>query len=90
MSGYLGSQELTSNAFFEGGFRTGDMGDLNEEGYLFLVDRKKDMIIISDFNVYPAEIEDYLCDHPGILEACVVSVPPPDVRHMRGLLFGSV
>ncbi len=50
------------------------MGDINEEGYVFLVDRKKDMILVSGFNVYPNEIEDAVMLHPGILEAAAIGM----------------
>ena len=75
MEGYLNAPDLNENAFFEGWLRTGDMGYLDEDGFLYLVDRKKDMILVSGFNVFPAEIENCLCDHPDILEACVVGIP---------------
>ncbi|NRA30320.1 MAG: AMP-binding protein, partial [Parvularculaceae bacterium] len=75
MAGYLGSQELTDNAMYNDWLHTGDMGYQDEDGFVFLVDRKKDMINVSGFNVFPAEIEDCLADHPGVLEACVVGVP---------------
>lgn len=74
MSRYLGEPELTKNAFFEGWLRTGDMGYLDEDGFLFLVDRKKDMIIVSGFNVFPTEIEEVLAGHPKVIESCVVGI----------------
>ena len=59
----------------DGFFRSGDVGIMDEEGYIRLVDRKKDMILVSGFNVYPNEIEEVVASHPGVLEAAVVGVP---------------
>ena len=55
--------------------RTGDMGRLDSQGFLFIEDRKKDLIIVSGFNVYPNEIEDVVMQHPGVLEVAAVGVP---------------
>lgn len=72
---YWQQPEETRLIFWEDGFlKTGDMGYINEEGYVFLVDRKKDMILVSGFNVYPNEIEDAVMLHPGILEAAAVGM----------------
>ncbi|HVF54111.1 MAG TPA: long-chain fatty acid--CoA ligase [Actinomycetota bacterium] len=73
--GYWGHEEDTANAFFGDWFRTGDVAVLDEEGYLYLVDRKRDLIIVSGFNVYPSEVEEALIEHPAILEAAVIGVP---------------
>ncbi|MEU6580562.1 AMP-binding protein [Nocardia sp. NPDC046763] len=62
-------------AFVDGWLNTGDIGHLDEDGYLFIVDRKKDMIIVGGFNVYPREIDETLCAYPGIVEAATVGVP---------------
>ncbi|MGI5219367.1 class I adenylate-forming enzyme family protein [Nocardia sp. CA-290969] len=67
-------------AFVDGWLNTGDIGYLDEDGYLFIVDRKKDMIIVGGFNVYPREIDETLCRYPGITEAATVGVPD----HRRG------
>jgi len=76
MEGYWQRPEETEKAFFEGGwFRSGDLGHMDENGYIYLADRKKDMILVSGFNVYPNEIEDVLTLHPEIIEAAVVGVP---------------
>ncbi len=76
MEGYWQRPEETENAFFEGGwFRSGDVGHMNEKGFVYLADRKKDMIIVSGFNVFPNEVEDILTLHPGISEAAVVGLP---------------
>lgn len=73
---YWHKPEESKTSFFpDGFFRTGDMAAMNAEGFVFLKERKKDMIIISGFNVYPTEVEDVLAHHPGILEAAVVGVP---------------
>ena len=74
-SGYWNRPEDTARAFSEGGFLTGDIGFMDEDGFLFLVDRKSDMIISGGFNVYPQMIEQAIYDHPDIVEALVIGVP---------------
>jgi len=59
----------------DGYFRTGDIGVMSAEGYTKIVDRKKDMILVSGFNVYPNEIEEVIASHPGVLESAVIGVP---------------
>ncbi|MEZ5223077.1 MAG: AMP-binding protein [Ilumatobacteraceae bacterium] len=61
----------------DGWLRTGDIGTVDDDGYLYLVDRAKDLIIVSGFNVYPAEVEEVLAEHPGVAEVGVVGVPHP-------------
>ena len=56
---------------------TGDVATMDEDGYLQIVDRKKDMILVSGFNVYPNEVEAVLAEHPAIAEVCVLGVPDP-------------
>ncbi|MCB1640965.1 MAG: AMP-binding protein, partial [Xanthomonadales bacterium] len=56
-------------------FRTGDIAKADTEGYLYLLDRRKDMILVSGFNVFPNEIEDVVSMHPGVLEAAAIGVP---------------
>ena len=73
--GYWNRPEETESAFIDGWFRTGDVGVLDEEGYLYLVDRKRDLIIVSGFNVYPSEVERALLENPDVAEAAVVGVP---------------
>lgn len=73
--GYWNRPEETEMAFIEGWFRTGDVGVLDEEGYLYLVDRKRDLIIVSGFNVFPSEVENALLQNPKITEAAVVGIP---------------
>lgn len=76
MAGYWQHPEETAAAFTpDGYFRTGDMAEMDEQGFIRIVDRKKDMIIVSGFNVYPNEIEAVVASHPGVLEAAVIGVP---------------
>jgi long-chain acyl-CoA synthetase len=76
MKGYWNRAEATAEAIDEDGwFRTGDMAKVDEDGYFFIVDRKKDLIIRGGYNVYPREIEEVLYEHPAIQEAAVVGVP---------------
>ncbi len=79
MKGYWNLPEATAESFFGGWFRTGDLGYKDEDGYLFMVDRKKDMIIVNGMNVYPRMVEEVLYQHPQISEAAVVG--EPDARH---------
>ena len=76
MVGYWRNDEGTKNAFVEGDwFRTGDAGYLDEDGYLYIHDRMKDMIVSGGENVYPAEVENALMKHPGIADVAVIGVP---------------
>ncbi|MCY4453958.1 MAG: AMP-binding protein [Immundisolibacterales bacterium] len=76
MQGYWGRPDATAEVISDDGWlRTGDMATIDEKGYLRIVDRKKDMIIVSGFNVYPNEIEDVVALHPGVLEVGAVGVP---------------
>ncbi|WP_298939944.1 AMP-binding protein [uncultured Psychromonas sp.] len=74
MVGYWGSPTETEEAFNDGWFKSGDIGLFNEDGLLYLVDRKKDMILVSGFNVYPNEIEDIVVQLDGVLEAAVIGI----------------
>lgn len=75
-TGYWRQEAETAQAFFPGGwFRTGDIAKADAQGYFFLLDRRKDMILVSGFNVFPNEIEDVAAMHPGVLEAAAVGVP---------------
>lgn len=79
MKGYWQREEETRNAIdAEGWFHTGDIAVIDEDGYLHIVDRKKDMILVSGFNVYPNEIEDVIAGHPDVLEAAAVGVADED------------
>jgi long-chain acyl-CoA synthetase len=75
MMGYYQKPEETAKAIKEGWFYTGDIGRFHEDGYLSVVDRKKDMIIAGGYNIYPVELDDVLMGHPKILEACTIGVP---------------
>lgn len=76
MKGYWNRPEETAKVFMADGFlRTGDVATVDQSGFVRIVDRKKDMIIVSGFNVYPNEIEEIVCMHPGVLEAAVVGAP---------------
>ncbi|MCH8501505.1 MAG: long-chain-fatty-acid--CoA ligase FadD [Aliidiomarina sp.] len=74
MAGYLGRPEDTDKAIQDGWFATGDMATVDEHGFFRIVDRKKDMILVSGFNVYPNEIEDVVASHPKVLEVAAVGV----------------
>jgi long-chain acyl-CoA synthetase len=75
--GYWQRPDETAKALRDGWFATGDIATMDEDGYFEIVDRKKDMILVSGFNVYPNEVEAAITEHPGVLEAAVVGVPDP-------------
>jgi len=75
MKGYWNNPGETAKVMQDGWLKTGDVGNLNAEGYITITDRKKDMILVSGFNVYPNEIESVVATHPGVLECGVVGVP---------------
>jgi long-chain acyl-CoA synthetase len=75
MKGYLNSPQATAEAFAGGWFHTGDLGYVDDDGFVFIVDRKKELIIRGGYNVYPREIEEVLYAHPAIAEAAVVGIP---------------
>ncbi len=77
MKAYWNRPKDTEATFIYGALRTGDVGYLDEDGYLFLVDRIKDLILCSGYNVYPRMIEDALYEHPSVAEAVVIGVPDP-------------
>lgn len=77
MLGYYDNRQATEEAFMDGWLRTGDVGYVDEDGYVFLVDRIKDLIISSGFNVYPRTIEEALVVHPDVDEVTVIGVPDP-------------
>ncbi|HEX2807632.1 MAG TPA: AMP-binding protein, partial [Kineosporiaceae bacterium] len=77
MKGYLNRPDDTALVMQDGWFRTGDLARRDDDGYYFIVDRAKDMIIRGGFNVYPREIEEVLYEHPAVAEAAVVGVPHP-------------
>lgn len=83
MKGYYNMPEENAKAFFELGgfrwFRTGDIAKMDEEGYFYIVERKKDLIKYKGYSVYPREVEEVLYKHPAVKEAAVIGVPDPEV-----------
>ena len=75
MKGYWNMPEETANTLRDGWLYTGDIAKVDEDGYLYIVDRKKDLIIASGYNVYPRDIEELLYEHPAVQEAVVIGVP---------------
>jgi long-chain acyl-CoA synthetase len=76
MSGYHKLPDATATAFVDGGwYRTGDAGYLDEDGYLYLYDRVRDMIVSGGENIYPVEVENVLHEHPGVRDCAVIGVP---------------
>jgi long-chain acyl-CoA synthetase len=78
MKGYYKMPEETAHALRDGWLHTGDLARMDEEGYFYIVDRKKEIIIVGGYNVYPREVEEVLYSHPDVVEAAVVGVPDPD------------
>lgn len=78
MKGYYKMPEETAHALKDGWLYTGDMARMDDEGYFYIVDRKKDMILVGGYNVYPREVEEVLYSHPSISETAVIGVPDPD------------
>ncbi|WP_228816753.1 fatty-acid--CoA ligase FadD8 [Nocardia transvalensis] len=76
-AGYLGLPEVTAETFHDGWLHTGDLARQDEDGYLFIVGRSKDMVVTGGFNVFPREVEDVVCEHPEIVSVAVVGVPDP-------------
>jgi long-chain acyl-CoA synthetase len=79
MKGYWGKPEETAKAIPDGWFRTGDLARRDDDGYFFIVDRKKEMIIRGGYNVYPREIEEALYEHAAVAEAACIGIPHPDL-----------
>src|SRR3954451_4957744 len=79
MAGYWNKPEATAETVVDGWLHTGDIGRLDDEGYLYITDRSKDMIIRGGENIYCVEIEQRLVDHPEILDAAVIGVPHPEL-----------
>jgi long-chain acyl-CoA synthetase len=75
--GYLNKPDATKAAIVDGWFRTGDLGTKDEEGYVSIVDRKKDMVIRGGYNIYPREVEEALLRHPAVGQVAVIGVPDP-------------
>ena len=77
MSGYWNNPEETANVMRDGWLHTGDIGYMDEDGHVFIVDRVKDLVLASGFNVYPREIDELMYTHPKVLQACAYGVPDP-------------
>jgi long-chain acyl-CoA synthetase len=84
MKGYWNQPEATAESIRDGWFRTGDMARVDGDGYYFIVDRKKDLIIRGGYNVYPREIEEVLHEHPAVAEVAVIGIPHPDLGEEVG------
>jgi long-chain acyl-CoA synthetase len=84
MKGYWNKPEATAEAIRDGWFRTGDMARVDDDGYYFIVDRKKDLIIRGGYNVYPREIEEVLHEHPAVAEVAVIGIPHADLGEEVG------
>ena len=84
MRGYWKREDATAEAVKDGWFHTGDLAKVDEDGYFFIVDRKKDMIIRGGYNVYPREVEEVLYEHPAVREAAVVAMPHPELGEEVG------
>lgn len=79
MQGYYNAPELTAPVLKDGRYHTGDIAYIDDTGYIFIIDRKKDMIVTGGFNVYPNEVENALFERPEVYEVCVVGVPDADL-----------
>jgi len=79
MKGYINQPETTARILANGWLHTGDLARMDEDGYFYIVDRKKDMIIRGGYNVYPREIEEVLYTHPAVAEAAVIGIHHPDL-----------
>jgi long-chain acyl-CoA synthetase len=75
MQGYWNNPSETANQLTDGWLHTGDIGQMDEDGYLYIVDRKKDMIIAGGFNIYPREVDEILYQHPKVAEGVTVGIP---------------
>jgi long-chain acyl-CoA synthetase len=84
MKGYWERPDATAEAMVDGWFRTGDLARVDEDGYYFIVDRKKELIIRGGYNVYPREIEEVFYEHPAVAEAAVVGMPHGDLGEEIG------
>lgn len=88
MNGYFNRPDANAESFVGGWLATGDIGYLDEENYLFIVDRKKEMILRGGFNVYPRQIEEILYEHPAVQECAVIGVPHGDLgEEVKAVLY---
>jgi long-chain acyl-CoA synthetase len=78
MQGYFRRPEETAEVMRDGWFLTGDIGQMDSDGYFYLLDRAKDMINVSGFNIWPSEVEEIFMKHPDASEAAVIGIPDPD------------
>ena len=83
MQGYWQRPDETARVLRDGWLATGDIAKMDEDGYIQIVDRKKDMILVSGFNVYPNEVEAVIAAHPGVADTAVVGVPDDEMRRDR-------
>jgi long-chain acyl-CoA synthetase len=77
MKGYLGRPDATAETITDGWLHTGDIATMDEQGYVFIVDRKKDMIISGGYNIYPRDVEEVYFEHPKVIEATAIGIPHP-------------
>ena len=85
MKGYWQKPEATDAVLSaDGWFRTGDMGRTDEDGFFYVVDRKKDLVIRGGFNIYPREVEEVLYEHPDVAEAAVIGIAHPELGEEVG------
>ena len=77
MKGYWNNPAATAEAIRDGWFHTGDLGRVDDDGFFFLVDRRRDVIIRGGYTVYPREVEEVLYEHPAVRQAAVIGVPHP-------------
>jgi long-chain acyl-CoA synthetase len=84
MKGYWRNPEATAEAITDGWLHTGDLGRTDEDGYFYIVDRKKQLIIRGGYNVFPREVEEVIYEHPSVREAAVVGIPHPDLGEEVG------
>ncbi len=77
MKGYWNMPDETTNVLRDGWLYTGDIAKMDEEGYFYIVDRKKDMVIAGGFNIYPREVEEVLYQHPKVMDAVIIGIPDP-------------
>ena len=77
MKGYLNRPEATAETLTDGWLHTGDIAKMDEDGYFYIVDRKKDMIISGGYNIYPRDIEEVYFEHPKVVEASAIGIPHP-------------